>query len=161
MEAADRDDRRFGWRDLARHDRLQPHDRHRGHHDRIHRRLRAGAVPATPMQRHAQGVPSREHGAAARADRASGKRQDVLCQCNINVPDNVSEVIFDHSRGAVADLLSRLEQGDEGSRPSLSVVRHQPRSPQQAGDVNIVSARVRHRNRLALRIRRHRGAGVR
>lgn len=74
--------------------------------------------------------------------------------------DAIPQAIVDHRLRAGPQFLRGLEHDDQGARPRRGLIGQDRRRTQQTRGVQIVSARVGDRNRLAGLIGRGGGAGV-
>ena len=146
--------------DLARDDRLQPHDGGRGHHDGVDRGVRARAVAAATEERDGEAVGCRHLGAGAHADRAGRKRGDVLAEHDVRAGEAVEHAVGDHRLGALAVLLGGLEHRDDGARPRVPIGDEPLERAQHRGDVHVVAARVHDRHIETRGVGAARGARV-
>ena len=72
----------------------------------------------------------------------------------------MEQAIVDHALGAVAGLLGRLEERDQGSGPLAAVIGHQFGHAEQAGHVHVVATGMGHRHLVAGGVLAGRGARV-
>jgi hypothetical protein len=147
-------------RDLAGHDGLQPDDDHGREYHRVDGVLRHGAMAALPVHGHVDAVLGRHEGAGACADRPGDAGQHMLGQGNVGSREALEQAIVDHALGAVAGLLGRLEEREQGSGPLATVIGHELGHAEQAGHVHVVATGMGHRHLVACGIQAGRSARV-
>ncbi|GAA0424903.1 hypothetical protein GCM10009543_20010 [Leifsonia naganoensis] len=91
-------------------------------------------------------------GAGVRAEHAGGQRGDVLAEHDVRRGYGVVEPAVDHDLRPAAVLLGGLEDGDHGAGPGVAGADEILHRAQQAGDVDVVAARVHDGDRVALLI---------
>src|SRR4051794_29703591 len=87
-------------------------------------------------------VCSREGGAVTQADDPCRERTDMLPEYDGRPVEPLEEAVVDHGLCSGAQLLCRLEDGDERPGPRAGVRRQNGTRAQQAGDVHVVPARM-------------------
>ena len=94
------------------------------------------------------------------ADRPGDAGQHVLGQGNVGGRDALEQAVVDHALGAVAGLLGRLEERNQGSGPLATVIGHELGHAEQARHVHVVATGMGHRHLVAVGILAGRSARV-
>lgn len=100
---------------------------------------------ATPAeQRHREAVGPGEGRSGMHAQRAGRERGHVLSHDNVRHWETLKEAVRHHVAGAGAGFLGGLEHCHDGSGPSREVGAEQRGRTEEAGDVDVVAARMHH-----------------
>ena len=136
---------RIERRIFAAHDRLQREHDLRCHDDRILRTLWRRAMSAETPNRDVHGIRIRHEVPRAVADLACRHRRVVMhCDRKVGTWKSLVELIANHRRRALHDLLGRLSDQHHRAVPSTLELREHAGGAEKRRHVNVVSARVHH-----------------
>ena len=139
--------------DLARHDRLEPQHRRRGHDHRIDRGVRHGPVTAAAVEDDPHGVGRGVRRPGVQADDPARQGRHVLAQDHVGRGEARVQAVVHHRLGAGAQLLGRLEDRKDGPRPRVALRRQPLAGGQEARDVHVVTTGVHDGDVLTVGIR--------
>ena len=142
LHAPHRQHRKLGRIRLAAHDALQPQHDIRGQHHGIDAPARHAPMRPPPEQRDAKRIRGREERPRPHLHLPAPKRVHMLPEHHIRHGHLIIQPRINHRLRTLPALLIRLEHQHQVPRPGRHVRRQRIRRGEEAGDVDIVPARV-------------------